>query len=61
MGWVKCIMDIKKGAFKERWVLHVSNESLNSTPEINTAYILTNWNLNKNLKREKEKKIKILF
>ena len=33
-------MGIKMGTCDEHWVLHVSDESLNSTPEINiTLYV----------------------
>ena len=34
-GWAKWAMGIKEGTcWDEHWVLHVSDESLNSTPEI---------------------------
>ena len=36
----------------EHWVFYVSAESLGSTPEINTTYMLTNLNLNKILKNK---------
>ena len=38
--WAKWVMSIKKGTCDERWVLYVSDESLNSTPETNiTLYV----------------------
>jgi len=43
------VMGIKEGTCDEHWVLYVSDESLNSTPET-LHWVLTNWNLNKNLK-----------
>ena len=47
-------MGSKKGiCFDEHWVLYVSNESLNSTPQTNITCMLTNWNLNKNLEKKK--------
>lgn len=36
-GWAKCVMGIKKGTCDEHWMLYVSDESLNSTPETNIA------------------------
>ena len=37
--WVKQVIDIKDGTCDERWVLYISDESLNSTPETNiTVY-----------------------
>ena len=34
-GWAKWVMGIKEGtSWDEHWVLYVSDESLNSTPEI---------------------------
>ena len=36
-GWAKWVMGIKEGTcWDEHWVLYVSDESLNSTPETNT-------------------------
>ena len=32
-GWVKWVMGIKEQICGEHWVLYVSDESLNSTPE----------------------------
>ena len=45
------MIDTKEGTrYDEHWV-HVSAESLNSTPETNiTRYV--NWNLNKNLEKK---------
>ena len=37
----------------EHWVLYVSDQSLNSTPESNIT-LLTNWNLNKSLEKNKD-------
>ena len=35
-GWVKWVMSIKDGTYcHEQWVLYVSDESPNSTPETN--------------------------
>ena len=37
-GWARWVMGIKEGiSCDEYWVLYVSDESLNSTPETNTA------------------------
>ena len=36
-GWAKWVMGIKEGTCNERWVLYVSDELLNSIPEINTV------------------------
>ena len=48
-------MGIKEDSCDEHWVLYVSDESLNHTPETNiTLYV--NWNLNKNLKLKKKEK-----
>lgn len=39
-GWTKWAMSIKEGTYDEHRVLHLSGESLNSTPETNiTVYI----------------------
>ena len=40
-GWVKWVMGIKEGTcWQEHWVLYVSDESLNSTPEtVITLYV----------------------
>ena len=35
--WARWMMGIKKGTGDEHWVLNVSDESLNSTPETNIA------------------------
>ena len=35
--WARWVMGIKEGTCDEHWVLHVSDESLNSIPEINIA------------------------
>ena len=43
-GWVKWVMGIKEGTCDEHWVLHLSGESLNSTPETNII-LYVNWNL----------------
>ena len=32
-GWARCVMGIKEGTCDEHWVVYVSDESLNSTPE----------------------------
>ena len=45
--------DIKEGTGGgEHWVLYLSDESLNCTPETNST-LCVNWNLNKNLKKIK--------
>ena len=49
--WARWVMGIKEGTCDEPWVFYVSDESLNSTPEF-TLHV-TNWNLNKNLKKGK--------
>ena len=36
-GWAKWARGIKEGTCDEHQVLYVSDESLNSTPEINTT------------------------
>ena len=35
--WARPVTGIKEGTRDEHWVLYVSDESLNSTPETNTA------------------------
>ena len=35
--WARWMMGIKEGSYDEYWVLYVSEQSLNSTPETNTA------------------------
>ena len=35
--WARWVMGIKEGTCDEQWVLYVSDESLNSTPETNIA------------------------
>ena len=38
-GWAKWVMGIKEGTCVKHWVLYVSDESLNSTPDNNiTVY-----------------------
>ena len=55
-------MGIKKGTcWDEHWVLYVSDESLNSTPESLLHYILTNLDLNKIKKNKLHIYIKGLF
>ena len=36
---------IKEGACDEHWVLNISDESLDPTPETNTT-LYVNWNVN---------------
>ena len=43
--------------YDEHWVLYVSDESLNSTPETNITLMLTNQILNKNLKKINKQKL----
>ena len=39
-GWGKWVMVVKEGTCDEHWVLYVSDESLNCTPETNiTLYV----------------------
>ena len=45
------------GYCEEHWVLYVSDESLNSTPETSINYVLTNWNLNRNSKEQQKRNI----
>ena len=45
-GWARGVMGIKEGTCDEHWVLYVSNESLNSTPEPNIA-LYVNYNFKK--------------
>ena len=52
-------MGIKEGTCDEHWVLYVSDESPNSTPEINIA-LYVDQNLNKNLKKKKKKTLPYL-
>ena len=33
--WARQVMEIKEGTWDEHWLLHISDESLNSTPETN--------------------------
>ena len=50
----KWVMGINEGTYYDvHWVLHVSDESLNSTPETNTI-LYSNKNLNNNLEKRKE-------
>ena len=35
--WARWVMGIKEGTWNEHWVLYVSDESLNSTPETDIA------------------------
>ena len=53
--WVNWVRGIKVGICDEHWVLYVSDESLNPTPETNMYVncMLTNWNLNQNLEEKK--------
>ena len=52
-------MGIKEGTYDGHWMLHVSDESLHSTPETNiTLYV--NSNLNKNVRLKKKVKQKII-
>ena len=45
-GWAKWVMGIREGTCHEHWVLFVSDESLNSTPEvIITLYVNFDINL----------------
>ena len=57
MRWAKWVMGIKECTCDESWMLRVSDQSLNSTPEMNTA-LYGNQNFNKNLKHLKYKEIK---
>ena len=45
-GWAKWTRGIKDTCWDEHWVSHVSDESLNSTPEIITT-LYVNLDLNK--------------
>ena len=36
-GWAGWQIDIKQGTYYEHWVLNISDESLNFTPEANIA------------------------
>ena len=37
-GWTRWVMGIKEGTcWDENWVLHISDESLDLTPETNTT------------------------
>ena len=39
-GWVKQVMCIREGTYDDHWVLYISDESLNPTPETNiTLYV----------------------
>ena len=39
-GWTRWATGIKEGTYNEHWVLYISDESLNSTPETNiTLYV----------------------
>ena len=45
-GCARWVMSIKEGTgWDEHWVLYVSDESLNSVPEIILHYMLANWDL----------------
>ena len=60
-GWAKWVMEIKEGTcWDEHWVLQVSDESLNSTPEAILQYMLcmlNNYKLNKNSNKNENKTI----
>ena len=46
-GWAKWVMGIKEGTcWDEHWVLHVSDESLNSIPEIIITLYVNQLGLN---------------
>ena len=49
-GWAKRVMSIKEGTCDEHWVLYVSDESLNPTPETN----ITLTGIFKKLEEKKE-------
>ena len=36
-GWATWVMGTKEGTCDEHWVLYISNESLNSSPEANNT------------------------
>lgn len=51
-------MGREEGICDARWVLYVTDESLNSAPETNmTLYV--NWNVNKNLKHKQNKTLSV--
>ena len=52
---IRWVTSIRKGACDVHWVLYVKDESLKSIPETKITYMLTNWNLNKNVKQIKNK------
>ena len=53
-GGTRWVVSIKEGTcYDEHWVLYISDEPLNYTPETsNSLYV--NQNLNKNYKRKKK-------
>ena len=59
-GWEKWVMDIEEGTcWDEHWVLYVSKESWESTPETKSIlynYMLANLTINyiKKIKKNKE-------
>ena len=54
-GWARQVMGTKEGTcYHEHWVLYVSDESLNSTPETQIALYVNYKNLDKNWKRKKQ-------
>ena len=40
-------MGIKEGTCDEHWVLYLSDEPLNSTPETDSTLYVFNWDFNK--------------
>ena len=49
-GWAKWVRGIKEGICDEHWVLYISDELLNSTPETNIKLYVNYKNLSNNLK-----------
>ena len=55
-GWARCVMGIKEGTCRdEHWMLYVSDESLNSTPETNIALYVNYLEFKQKFKKEKDK------
>ena len=57
----KWVMSIKEVTCDKHWMLYVSEESLNSTPETNIMLCLTNYSLNQNLKKNRKVRLQLHY
>ena len=54
-GWLKWMMGTNENTCDEHRVLYVSDESLNSPPKLVFHCVITECNLNENLRKKKNK------